>query len=185
MKILLLSANHGGIKSTHKISEYVTEREHQQILQTNILIVFFYCYIYLLLRNFLKFFLNFLRNLLKCIIFINRKTAVGSRFFTPDNANDLGMGRQIWKGYYQSARQGCERVLLNINMLSSLFLRAMPVLHYLREITKHNENEGVLSDVNKRRFTREIKSMLGSAFCYVFSYRIQQNLKAAQVVEEI
>lgn len=89
---------------------------------------------------------------------------MGSRFFTSHNAIDLGMGREIWKGYYQSARQGCERVLLNINMVSSVFLRAMPVLDYLREITKHNENEGALSDVNRRRFTREIKSMLGSAF---------------------
>ena len=100
--------------------------------------------------------------LLKFIIFINRKTGVGSRFFTSNEAIDLGTGREVWKGYYQSARQGCERVLLNINMVSSVFLRAMPVLDYLREITKHDvtKNEGVLSDLNRKRFTGEIKSML-------------------------
>ena len=112
---------------------------------------------------------------------------MGSRFFTSHNAIDLGMGREIWKGYYQSARQGCERVLLNINMVSSVFLRAMPVLNYLLEITKHDvmKNEGVLSDVNRTRFNGEIKSMLESAFFDVYLSGIQQKLKATIVIELI
>ena len=98
-----------------------------------------------------------------------------SRFFTSVDAINLGMGREIWKGHYQSARQGCERVLLNINMVSSVFLRAMSVLDYLRETTKHDvtKNEGVLSDVNRLRFIGEIKGMLGSVFFDVFLLGIQ------------
>ena len=112
---------------------------------------------------------------------------MGSRFFTSHNAIDLGMGREIWKGYYQSAQQGCERVLLNINMVSSVFLRAMPVLNYLLEITKDDvmKNEGVLSDVNRTRFNGEIKSMLESAFFDVYLSGIQQKLKATIVIELI
>ena len=86
---------------------------------------------------------------------------MGSRFFTSDDAIDIGMGREIWTGYYQSARQGW---LLNINMASSVFLRAMPVLDHLFEITRHDVAENVLSEANRRRFTREIKSTFGSAF---------------------
>ena len=91
---------------------------------------------------------------------------MGSRFFTPEGAIDIGMGREIWTGYYQSARQGWKKVLLNINMASSVFLRAMPVLDYFHEITRHDvaENQGILSEADRRRFTEEIKSMLGCAF---------------------
>ena len=85
---------------------------------------------------------------------------MGSRFFTSDDAIDIGMGR----GYYQSARQGWKKVLLNINMASSVFLRAMPVLDHLYEITRRDVAENVLLEANRRRFTREIKSTLGSAF---------------------
>lgn len=91
---------------------------------------------------------------------------MGSRFFTSDGAIDIGMGREIWRGYYQSARQGWKRLLVNINMASSLFLREMRVLDYLNEITKHDvsKNKSVLSETNRRKFTREIKSMLQSSF---------------------
>ena len=91
---------------------------------------------------------------------------MGSRFYTPDGPIDIGMGLDIWKGYYQSARQGWNKVLLNINMTSSVFLRAMPVLEYLHEITKHDVkvNQGALSKKNRMKFTREIKSMLQPVF---------------------
>ena len=120
--------------------------------------------------KFPKLFFSFSRDLLKCIIFINRKKALGSRFFTSDGAIPIGMGLEIWRGYYQSARQGWKRVLVNINMASSLFLREIRVLDYLNEITKHDakKNKGVLSEINRRKFTREIKSMLQSVFVEIF-----------------
>ena len=90
----------------------------------------------------------------------------GSRFFTPDGAIDIGMGCEVWRGYHQSARQGWKRVLLNINMASSAFLREIQVLEYLYEITRHDVrvNQGALSDENRLKFTGEIKSMLQTAF---------------------
>ena len=91
---------------------------------------------------------------------------MGSRFFTSDGAVDIGRGCEVWRGYCQSARQGWKRVLLNINMASSVFLRGMPVLEYLYEITQFDVrvNQGVLPDKSRMKFTREIKSMLQSAF---------------------
>ena len=109
----------------------------------------------------------FVRNLLKCIIFIYRlKVLKGSRFFSPVGAINIGMGREVWQGYHQSARQGWNRVLLNVNMTSSVFLREMQVLEYLYEITQHDvtKNQGALSDKNKMKFSEEIESMLQSAF---------------------
>ena len=93
---------------------------------------------------------------------------MGSRFFTSDDAIDIGMGCQVWRGYHQSARQGWKRVLLNINMASSVFLRAMPVLEYLYEITEHDVrvNRGALSEKNRMKFTKEIKSMLQIVFYF-------------------
>ena len=91
---------------------------------------------------------------------------LGTRFFTSDDAIGIGMGYEVWRGYHQSVRQGWKRVLLNINMASSAFLKGMPVLEYLYEITEHDVrvNQSPLSDANRVRFTREIKSMLQSTF---------------------
>ena len=76
------------------------------------------------------------------------------------------MGCEVWRGYHQSARQGWKKVLLNINMASSVFLKGMPVLQYLYEITEHDVrvNQDPLSDVNRTTFNGEMKSMLQSAF---------------------
>ena len=91
---------------------------------------------------------------------------LGSRFFTSDGAIDIGMGCEVWRGYHQSARQGWKKVLLNINMASSVFLRGMPVLEYLYEVTQFDVrvNRGALSDKNRMKFSREMKSMLQSIF---------------------
>lgn len=88
------------------------------------------------------------------------------RFFTSDGAIDLGMGLEIWRGYHQSARQGWKRVLLNINMTSSVFLRDIWVLEYLYKVTEHDVrvNRGALSERNRTKFTEEIKSMLQGVF---------------------
>ena len=76
------------------------------------------------------------------------------------------MGCEVWRGYHQSAWQGWKRVLLNINMASSVFLKGMPVLQYLYEIMQFDvrESQGALSDKNRKTFTGEIKSMLQTAF---------------------
>ena len=76
------------------------------------------------------------------------------------------MGCEVWQGYHQSARQGWKRVLLNINMTSSVFLREMEVLEYLYEVTQHDvrSNQGALSDKSRIKFTGKIKSMLHGAF---------------------
>ena len=91
---------------------------------------------------------------------------LGSRFFTSDGATNIGMGCEVWRGYHQSARQGWKRVLLNINMASSVFLRGMPVLEYLYEITQYDArvNKTALSDKDKGKFTGEIKSRFQAAF---------------------
>ena len=92
---------------------------------------------------------------------------MGSRFFTSDGASDIGMGCEVWQGYRQSVQQGQNRVLLNINMASSVFLRGMPVLEYLYKITEHDVlvNRGVLSERNRLKFTDRIRSMLQGVFC--------------------
>ena len=121
----------------------------------------------LLLANLPRFFLSFSRTLLFFFIFINSLKALGSRFFTSDGASDIGMGCEVWEGYRQSVHQGQNRVLLNINMASSVFLRGMPVLEYLYRITEHDVrvNRGVLSERNRLKFTDRIRSMLQGVFC--------------------
>ena len=56
------------------------------------------------------------------------------------------------------------KVLLNINMASSVFLRGMGVLEYLCEVTQHDvrQNRNPLSEEKKRKFTKEMKSKLES-----------------------
>ena len=131
-------------------------------MKTAFSLVFFLWYICFLQQNLFKIFSSFSRTLLKCFIFINRLKALGSRFFSSDSAIDIGMGCEIWQGYHQSARQGWKKVLLNINITSSAFLRGSSVLEYLYRITEYDvrENKGVLSDKNRMKFTANIKSML-------------------------
>ena len=43
---------------------------------------------------------------MKVFIFINSLKALGSRFLFFDCGDDIGMGCQIWRGYFQSVRQG-------------------------------------------------------------------------------
>ena len=121
----------------------------------------------MLLPSLPKNFVSFSRTLLIFFIFINSLKALRSRFFTSDDAIDIGMGCEVWQGYHESVRQGQKRVLLNINMTSSVFLRGMPVLEYLYKITEHDVeiNGGVLSEINKAKFTGEIQSMLQGVFC--------------------
>ena len=89
-----------------------------------------------------------------------------SRFFTSDGAIDIGMGCEIWRGYHQSVQQGWKRVLLNISVTLSVFLRGSSVLEYLYKITEHDMKKkiGVLSEKDKMKFTCGIKSMLQSTF---------------------
>ena len=91
---------------------------------------------------------------------------MGSRFFASDDARDIGMGCKIKQGYNQGVRQGWKRVLVNINTTSSVFLTGMPVLEYLCHITQHDvrQNNDVLSEQNRMKFTGKIKSMLQSPF---------------------
>ena len=51
-------------------------------------------------------------------------------------------------------------------MASSVFLRGMPVLEYLYEITQYDArvNKTALSDKDKGKFTGEIKSRFQAAF---------------------
>ena len=95
------------------------------------------------------------------------------------------MGCEIWQGYHQSVRQGWKRVLLNINITSSVFLREIPVLEYLHNITEHDVkiNRGVLSEINRKKFAKEIKSMLQRVYCECNLFVVQQ-IKTI-VVEEI
>ena len=76
------------------------------------------------------------------------------------------MGCKIKQGYNQGVRQGWKRVLVNINTTSSVFLTGMPVLEYLYHITQHDvrQNNDVLSEQNRMKFTGKIKSMLQSPF---------------------
>ena len=138
-----------------------THQQCEKSISDSIFVLVIMC-----LQKFPSIFLRFIRTLLKCIIFINSLKALGSRFFTSDGAIDIGMGCEVWRGYHQSARQGWKRVLLNINMASSVFLKGMPVLQYLYEIMQFDvrENQGALSDKNRKTFTGEIKSMLQTAF---------------------
>ena len=91
---------------------------------------------------------------------------MGSRFITSDGATDIGMGCKIRQGYNQGVRQGWKRVLVNINTTSSVFLMGMPVLEYLYHVTQHDvkQNNDVLSEQNRMKFTGKMKSMLQIQF---------------------
>ena len=50
-----------------------------------------------------------------------------------------------------------KKVLLNVDMASSVFLRGMPVLDYLKVVTQHDvqQNRNVLSEQNRKKFSEK------------------------------
>ncbi len=91
-------------------------------------------------------------------------TPVGRSFFSsPDGYyHPLGGGREVWFGFHQSVRPSQWKMNLNIDVSATAFYKAQPVIDFMCEvldIRDVNEQRRPLTDSQRVKFTKEIKSL--------------------------
>jgi eukaryotic translation initiation factor 2C len=86
---------------------------------------------------------------------------VGRSFFTPpthDSTVTLGDGREVWFGYYQSAKPSMwKTLLLNIDIAATAFYTEQAVINFLQDVLGHKREQ--LNDFERRKFSKEIKGL--------------------------
>ena len=85
-------------------------------------------------------------------------------FFTSDGRKPLGMGLEVWRGYFQSLRPAVGRLLLNVDISAAAMYRSGPLIDvcmdffgFTRPAQLQPQN---MNDVQKRRlgsFLRAVK----------------------------
>ena len=91
-----------------------------------------------------------------------RYETVGRSFFSDRLSKDLGGGREVWFGYFQSLRPTMRWPLaLNVDIAATAFYKAQSVLEFLCEqLRKDSRNPPTyLRDFERARFEKEIKGL--------------------------
>ncbi|VAI89449.1 unnamed protein product [Triticum turgidum subsp. durum] len=80
-----------------------------------------------------------------------RYVAIGRSFYSPDirRPQRLGDGLQSWCGFYQSLRPTQMGLSLNIDMSSTAFIEALPVIDFVAQILGKDVMSRPLSDANR------------------------------------
>ncbi|KAM3212183.1 hypothetical protein ACQJBY_065328 [Aegilops geniculata] len=85
-----------------------------------------------------------------------RYVAIGRSFYSPDirRPQRLGDGLQSWCGFYQSLRPTQMGLSLNIDMSSTAFIEALPVIDFVAQILGKDVMSRPLSDANRIKLVR-------------------------------
>ncbi|XP_051215989.1 protein argonaute PNH1 [Lolium perenne] len=85
---------------------------------------------------------------------------VGRSFFSwkIERPTNLGLGIQGWAGFYQSIRPTQSGLSLNIDVSSTAFVQAMPLIDFVGEILKRN---GVINSITDYDYVKIKKALRG------------------------
>ncbi|CAK9293816.1 unnamed protein product [Gordionus sp. m RMFG-2023] len=91
-------------------------------------------------------------------------TPVGRSFFSSpaDYYHPLGGGREVWFGFHQSVRPSQWKMMLNIDVSATAFYKSQSVIDFMCEVLDVrdiNEQKRPLTDVQRVKFTKEIKGL--------------------------
>lgn len=84
---------------------------------------------------------------------------VGRNFFSNAQAADIGEGAEVWFGYHQSLRPTQSRLVLNIDMAATAFVKSMPVLDYLDETLNLRNFPTSLNRPQHAQFSKAIRGV--------------------------
>ncbi|KAL0575953.1 hypothetical protein V5O48_006023 [Marasmius crinis-equi] len=85
-------------------------------------------------------------------------------FFTDRERKDIGLGLEVWRGYFQSARPGINRMLINVDISTGLMYKPGPLISLCLEFFKR-DNPRILSpthglpDRDRVKLSRHISGM--------------------------
>ena len=91
-----------------------------------------------------------------------RYETVGRSFFSDRQSKDLGGGREVWFGYFQSLRPTMKwPFALNVDVAATAFYKAQSVLQFLCEQLRKDSRKPptYLCDSDRVRFEKEIKGL--------------------------
>ncbi|XP_054978744.1 protein argonaute-2-like [Sorex araneus] len=93
-----------------------------------------------------------------------RYTPIGRSFFTAaeGSALPLGGGFEIWSGFHQSVRPTMWNMMLNIDVSTTAFYKAQPVIQFLCEILNLQnieKQQRPLTDAQRMKFAKEINGL--------------------------
>ena len=88
--------------------------------------------------------------------------SVGRSFFSNAHSRDLGEGREVWFGYFQSLRPIMNwRFALNVDVAATVFYKEQSVLDFLCEVLRKDVRNPptYLPDSDRVRFAKEVKGL--------------------------
>ncbi|XP_044962181.1 protein argonaute PNH1 [Hordeum vulgare subsp. vulgare] len=90
-----------------------------------------------------------------------RYVAIGRSFYSPDirKPQRLGDGLQSWCGFYQSLRPTQMGLSLNIDMSSTAFIEALPVIDFVAQILGKDVMSRPLSDANRIKIKKALRGV--------------------------
>ena len=74
--------------------------------------------------------------------------------------NDLRGGRWIWDGFFQSVRPGQWKPFINIDKTSGAFVKPMPLLDFILDLTDTDDVNKALDKKNRQRIADHISNLL-------------------------
>ena len=88
--------------------------------------------------------------------------SVGASFFSfsDEHERDLGLGFQIWNGLFVSIRPTQWKMMLNVDLSSTSFYKAQPVLHFMCEFLELSKIPVRLNMNQSRTFGKEMKTIM-------------------------
>ncbi|KAJ0982367.1 hypothetical protein J5N97_010622 [Dioscorea zingiberensis] len=85
---------------------------------------------------------------------------VGRSFFSPSFGRfDLGGGLECWRGYYQSLRPTQMGLSLNIDISSTSFYKAVPVVGFVKECLQINDISTPLSESDCVKIKKDLRGL--------------------------
>jgi hypothetical protein len=89
-------------------------------------------------------------------------TTVGRSFYTPQGAQPLYGGVEVWQGYYQSARPTRGRMMINIDLSATAFYEGGPLVQLITKILGRRSPDDLrrgLTDKDRQKVERTIKGL--------------------------
>ncbi|KAI4326460.1 hypothetical protein MLD38_031773 [Melastoma candidum] len=90
-----------------------------------------------------------------------RYCAVGRSFFSPDlgERKSLAEGLECWRGFYQSIRPTQMGLSLNIDMSSTAFIEALPVIEFVARLLNRDISSRPLSDSDRVKIKKALRGV--------------------------
>ncbi|RIA95038.1 Piwi domain-containing protein [Glomus cerebriforme] len=89
-------------------------------------------------------------------------STVGRSFFTPQGAQLLYGGAEVWQGYYQSARPTKGRMMINIDLSATAFYEAGPLVQMVTKILGRRSPDDLrrgFSERDRQKVEKTIKGL--------------------------